>query len=138
MKTTSYIFLRLAAGASMFGHGLVRLPKLQSFSTWMAGTFQQSLLPEFLVRPFGYCLPFLEFVVGILLLSGLYTRAALWAGSLAMILLIFGTCMIENWEALPSQLIHQALFALLLQYEKSNGWALDRLLSKSSHRLSDL
>ena len=115
----------------MFGHGLVRLPKLEGFSHWMVGNFQKSMLPEALVTPFGYLLPILEFAIGLLLLLGLFTRTALIAGSFVMIVLIFGSSMIESWEAIPSQLIHVAFFAVLLHHITSNTWAVDRVIAKS-------
>jgi thiosulfate dehydrogenase [quinone] large subunit len=127
MNTYSFLLLRLAIAASMLGHGLVRLPKLQAFSGWMVGNFKNAMLPEFLVRPFSYALPIAEFTLGILLVLGLFTKPALIAGAAVMITLIFGTCMIENWEALPSQLIHVAFFALLLHYIHDNTYALDGL-----------
>lgn len=128
MNTTSFFLLRLAIGASMLGHGLVRLPKLDQFSAWMVSSFEKSLLPSFLVLPFSYALPFLEFSVGLLLVLGLFTRPALLAGAVLMVLLIFGTTLIENWEALPSQLIHAAFFALLYPYaQPSNRTGLDML-----------
>ncbi|WP_426585528.1 DoxX family protein [Mucilaginibacter sp. R-33] len=127
MNDLTFVILRLAAGASMFGHGLVRLPKLNSFSQWMVGTFEKSMLPKAMVTPFSYLLPIAEFIIGILLLSGLFTKPALIGGSLAMILLIFGSCLIENWEILPSQLIHAAFFAVLLQFSANNTYSLDNL-----------
>lgn len=130
MNTTVFVLLRLAIAASMFGHGLVRLPKLNAFSQWMTGTFEKSMLPQAMVQPFSYLLPLAEFAVGLLLLLGLFTKPALIAGGLVMVMLIFGTAMIENWEALPSQLIHAAFFALLLQFSQSNQWALDNLFFK--------
>jgi thiosulfate dehydrogenase [quinone] large subunit len=130
MNTTSYVLLRLAIGASMLGHGLVRLPKLAGFSKWMVGSFEKSMLPGVLITPFSYALPVAEFVIGLLLVAGLFTRPALIAGGLVMVLLIFGTAMIENWEAIPSQLIHAAFFAVLLQYAAVNGFALDNLFKK--------
>ncbi|WP_298738436.1 DoxX family protein [uncultured Chitinophaga sp.] len=129
MDTTVYLLLRLAIGASMFGHGLVRLPKLHGFSAWMLNSFEKSMLPAALVRPFSYALPVAEFVIGLLLLAGLFTRQALIAGALVMVMLIIGTTLTENWDALPSQLIHVAFFALLLQYASSNRISLDRLFS---------
>jgi thiosulfate dehydrogenase [quinone] large subunit len=128
MNNTSFLLLRLAIGASMFGHGLVRLPKLNMFSNWMVSTFSKSMLPQILVTPFSYALPIAEFTVGLLLIIGLFTKETLVAGSIVMIILLFGTCMIENWEAIPSQLIHVAFFALLLQFASSNTWAIDNLL----------
>lgn len=82
MNKTAYLLLRLAIGASMFGHGLVRLPKLNAFSDWMVGSFEKSILPQALVVPFSYVLPIAEFTVGLLLILGLFTRQALIGGGL--------------------------------------------------------
>lgn len=132
MNTNSFLVLRLAIGASILGHGLVRLPKLQAFSHWMVGSFAKSILPQALIIPFSYILPIAEFIIGLLLVTGLFTKPALIGGSLVMIILIFGTCAIENWEVLPSQLIHIAFFALLLQFISSNTWAIDNLFLKQN------
>lgn len=130
----SFLLARLAVGMSMFGHGLVRLPKLQGFSHWMVGQFEKSVLPEIIVTPFSYILPIAELLVGIFLLIGLFTRQALIAGSLVMITLIFGSSMIEEWGAIPSQLIHAAFFSILLIFEKSyNSFAVDLILEKNQN-----
>lgn len=130
MNATVYLLLRLGVAASMFGHGLVRLPKLNGFSSWMVSSFEKSMLPAALVTPFSYFVPIAEFVVGLLLLAGLFTRFAAIAGALVMVALIFGSCMVENWDWIPSQLIHVAFFAVLLQYVSSNAWAVDNLVKK--------
>ncbi|WP_426278509.1 DoxX family protein [Chryseobacterium sp. S-02] len=130
MNHSSYLLLRLALGASMFGHGLVRLPKLKMFSDWMVDSFGKSILPKVMVVPFSYLLPIAEFSIGMLLILGLFTQQSLIAGGTVMLMLIFGTTLIENWEALPSQLIHMALLAVLLQFLSSNVWSLDILINK--------
>lgn len=130
METTSFLFLRLAVAISMFGHGLVRLPKLTAFSNWMVGSFENSMLPKIIVTPFSYLLPIAEFTIGFLLLLGLFTKPSLIAGAIVMLALLFGTSMIENWEAIPSQLIHISLFALLLHFADYNSWAIDTLIKK--------
>ncbi|HVU53743.1 MAG TPA: DoxX family membrane protein [Puia sp.] len=130
MNPITFLLLRLAIGASMFGHGLVRLPKLAGFSHWMVGSFEKSMLPLSLVTPFSYALPILEFAVGLLLITGLFTKAALITGALVMVILIFGTTMIESWDAITSQLIHAAFFAVLLQFREYNTLAVDQLLKK--------
>ncbi|TWV93024.1 DoxX family protein [Chitinophaga pinensis] len=129
-NTTSFLLLRLAIGASMFGHGLVRLPKLDKFSAWMVGSFKDAMLPSALVTPFSYALPIAEFLIGTLLIVGLLTRQALVAGGIVMILLILGATMIENWEALVSQLLHAVIFAVLLSSISFNSYAVDNLLKK--------
>jgi thiosulfate dehydrogenase (quinone) large subunit len=128
MNPYTYLILRVSVGMSMFGHGLVRLPKLPSFSQWMVSSFQNSMLTEALVRPFSYALPVAEFTTGLLLLLGLFTRQAALAGAAIIICLLFGSSMIEEWGAIPSQLIHGAFFAALLQFSASNRLALDTLL----------
>lgn len=130
MNPITFLLLRLAIGASMFGHGLVRLPKLGGFSSWMVGSFEKSMLPLSLVRPFSYALPILEFTVGLLLITGLFTKDSLIAGALIMAALIFGTTLIESWDAITSQLIHAAFFAVLLQFVQYNTYALDSLLKR--------
>lgn len=130
METTSFLLLRLAIAISMFGHGLVRLPKLATFSNWMVGSFENSMLPKIIVTPFSYILPIAEFAIGLFLLVGIFTKPSLVAGAIVMIILLFGTSMIENWEAIPSQLIHIAFFALLLHFADYNSWAIDTLIKK--------
>lgn len=130
MNTTAFLLLRLAIGTSMFGHGLVRLPKLNAFSSWMTGNFENTLLPQIIVLPFSYVLPIAEFGIGLLLLLGLFTKTAATLGAIVMILLLIGTALIENWEAIPSQLIHVLFFALLLQFTDRNTFAMDMLIKK--------
>ncbi|PJJ66468.1 DoxX family protein [Chryseobacterium geocarposphaerae] len=130
MDTTVFLLLRLGIATSMFGHGLVRLPKLNAFSEWMTTSFEKSLLPKVMVIPFSYVLPVAEFTVGLLLLIGLFTKPALIMGAVILLVLLFGTAMIENWEAIPSQLLHLAFFALLLQFIQCNSWALDKLFNQ--------
>lgn len=130
MNTTSFLIIRLAVAASMLGHGLVRLPKLHGFSSWMVSSFEKSMLPPVLVTPFSYILPIAEFVIGLLLVIGLFTRVSLIAGGFTMVILIFGSAMVENWEAMPSQFIHAAFFAVLLSFLQYNTYAVDNVFKK--------
>jgi len=126
----AYLLSRLAIGLSFFGHGLIRLPKLAGFSNWMIDQFSKSFLPDLLVQPFSYALPMLEFVSGLMILIGAFTKQGLLLAGLISLALIFGTTMIENWEALPSQLIHVAFLSLLLTYLPHNSYAVDKLIKK--------
>ena len=125
MNKTVYFLLRFGVGTSMLGHGLVRIPKLAVFATGMVHHFEKSILPDALVNIFAYVLPFVELIVGLLLVLGILTRVALIAGSLTMIFLIFGSTTIESWEDIPSQLIHLAFFAVLLQFIEANAYTMD-------------
>tara|TARA_R110000737_G_scaffold169806_2_gene195778 strand:+ start:1213 stop:1599 length:387 start_codon:yes stop_codon:yes gene_type:complete len=122
----SYVFIRLGIGISMLGHGLVRIPKLTAFSEGMLNNFKDSLLPNFMLIPFTYALPFVEFLIGFLLILGWQTKNAAVIGGVLMLILIGGTSLIENWGALPSQMIHLLFFVLVYEFNQSNTLALDK------------
>ena len=128
MKNDAYLITRLAVGATIFGHGLVRVPKISAFASSTAAGFEKSMLPVTWALPFGYLIVIAEFIIGLLVLIGLFTRKASFAGGLLMVLLIIGTSLTENWAAIPSQLLHTAFFIVLIQYSGSNTWAVDKLL----------
>lgn len=125
VKPLPYLLLRLLLGMSFFGHGLVRLPKLEKFNGRMVQSFEKSMLPPALVTPFSYVLPFAELITGILLLIGLFTRSSLVAAVVIMLMLIFGSSMIEEWSAVPSQLIHGVIAVYLLNYIETNTISTD-------------
>jgi len=129
-QSTAYLLARLILAASMLGHGLVRLPKLHTFSNWMTETFSSSFMPAFIVRPFSFALPVAEFIIGLLLIAGLFTRAALLAGCILMIFLIIGSCLIEKWEWVSIQMFYALFYVLLFVYLKYNQYALDHYINK--------
>jgi thiosulfate dehydrogenase [quinone] large subunit len=118
---TAFFFLRLPVAVSLAGHGLVRLPKLASFSEWMVTTMEKSVIPTALVIPFSYSLPVIEALLGILLLIGFKIKYVLYAVLVLMSILILGSCSIENWSAIEAQLLHSLyLFGLFWFYQKYN------------------
>jgi len=124
-ESFTYLLARLPIGMSFFGHGLERLPKLDAFSHGMAASFSKSILPEVLVLPFGYVLPVLELLTGILLLLGLFTRFAAVLGVALMLALIFGSSMIEQWNNVFTQIIYGAYLALLFYFAEYNTISID-------------
>ena len=126
---TSYLIVRIAIGISMFGHGLVRLPKLHAFSEGILKSFENSMLPEFLTLPFSYVLPISEFIFGLFIVLGLFTRMSAIVVSALLISLIFGSALIENWGVITAQLVHIAFIVYLIQNIKDNTFALDNIIS---------
>lgn len=126
----TYLLARSVIGVSMLGHGIVRLPKLSTFSNWMVETFQNSLMPLVVVKPFSLALPVLELITGLLLLSGLFTKTALVTGTSIMLALIFGSCLIEKWEFVSFQMFYGLFFSLLLAYIQYNRYSLDHLINR--------
>lgn len=113
----AYTGLRLAFGISFLVHGAVRFPKWSGFAEGMTAQFSETFLPSALVLAFAYLIPLAEALIGLsLLVGGCVIRWGAFAGCLLMGALMFGTCLLENWSILPSQLIHLGLFYALLMH----------------------
>ncbi|MDR6548202.1 thiosulfate dehydrogenase [quinone] large subunit [Chryseobacterium rhizosphaerae] len=125
-KKTGYFFLRISMGINFFGHGLVRLTKLQDFADGMTAGFEKSWLPQVLVHAFSMALPFLEFTIGLLLMIGFKTRIAAMSGASLIVMLLFGSSTVENWEAMGIQMIYAGLFYMLISKIEDNNLAVDR------------
>lgn len=134
MKKEQYTYLlaRLPMGLSFFGHGLIRITKLTEFSDGMVKQFSKSMLPVGFVSAFGHGLPFLEFVTGLLLLLGLFTRFAAVLGIALMLALIFGSSLIEQWQAVFTQLVYSAYLAMLFYYTHYNRFSFDELFKSKA------
>lgn len=124
-QKTAYFFLRLSIGINFLGHGLVRLAKLQDFADGMTKSFEKSWLPSLFVQMFSTALPFLEFIIGLMLIIGFKTRIAAMAGASLIILLLFGSSTVENWEAMGIQMIYAGLFYILICRMDNNYLSVD-------------
>lgn len=83
---------------------------------------EKSAIPEALIVPFSYFLPVVEAVIGLLLLINFKTKYVLYSALALMSLLIAGSCSIENWTAIETQLLHCFyLFGLFWFYERFGG-----------------
>lgn len=111
----AYWGIRFGFGISMLVHGAVRLPKLVDFANGLSGQFDGTLLAGFPSLAFAFVIPFLEVAIGLSLLIGWkIIRWGAFAGCLLMGGIMFGTCALEKWELLASQLVHLALFYAIL------------------------
>jgi thiosulfate dehydrogenase (quinone) large subunit len=128
-RAIAYLLIRLTIGASLFGHGLVRIPRLGAFHAHLASDFKASILPAALVSVCGYALPFVELATGLLLLAGVLTRAAAVVAGLVMIVLVFGATSIEHFNVIGDQLIHASLLAVVVAFREHNRYSVDGLLA---------
>ena len=64
------VVIRIGLGITMFMHGLVRIPKLNAFVAKTEAGFANTLLPPLLTKAFLYTLPFIELIIGLLILIG--------------------------------------------------------------------
>lgn len=124
--------LRFALGVNILIHGIVRLgPNYQKFIDWTTGLFKEAPLPDFAVVAFAHSIPILETLIGILLILGLFTVPALVAGTLLMISLMAGMCLIQNWEIVGIQMIYILIYtALLFVLPNNNKLSIDHYVRK--------
>lgn len=120
-----YLIARLVIAMSMFGHGVARIPKLTAFSNGMASGFQNTILPASLVHLFGMALPIFEFLVGVFLIFGFFTREAIIIGAVIIVLLIFGSSLTEKWDAVAIQMFYGLYFAILFTHLPYNIYSVD-------------
>lgn len=86
---------RLAVGLVFV---LAGISKLVAPGTFSATLLAYDLLPVALLRPVALSLPWVELVVGLYLLAGLFTRVAAWAaiGLLAVFMLAIGQALLRG------------------------------------------
>lgn len=129
-RILGYTTLRLAVGMSMLIHGLGRLPKATAFTEATVKMFAASPLPSFAVTAFARVTPSVETLIGVLVFFGIATRVGLTLGGLWMVALIFGSTLIEKYDAVGIQLIYSLIFFLLLQHLEQNALSIDGVIAK--------
>ena len=128
----AYAMLRGVAGVNLLMHGVSRLlAGTSGFTEHLSQQFAHSPLPPDLIHLFGNMLPMVEGTIGLLLLIGLKTRWALIAASLLMMMLTFGSALVQDWSAAGTQLVYALIFSILLFMRRFNSWSLDGCMNKA-------
>jgi thiosulfate dehydrogenase (quinone) large subunit len=128
-RVLGYVVLRVCLGFAFMMHGVARIffghfhPYLAEYTNRFVG----SPLPLVVARDFLAVLPFIEALLGFLLLIGLATRSTLCSCGFIMLCLLFGTCLRQDWNGAQTQLLYTFLFAYLLMNVESNHWSVDEL-----------
>lgn len=123
-----YATLRLALGFNLFMHGFVRLQRdRRVFAVALEKEFEDTALPKAAVVIFASLLPYLEALIGFLLVAGLFTQVSLLAGFSLMLLLMLGKSLKADWQVVSLQMIYVAFYGMLITLLKSNRISLDQL-----------
>jgi thiosulfate dehydrogenase [quinone] large subunit len=131
-KTAAFALTRLTVGVNFFMHGFIRMPKLGKFADGVVEQFQDTMIGfEPLLRGYAYGLSFAELLLGLALIVGFKTKYALAGCSLVMTSLIFGSCVLENWSNVGTQMIYVAVVYLLLANYVPNTYSVDGWLRKT-------
>ena len=130
-RALGYFILRLSLGVDMLMHYVVRTWGIsQDFVPVTEKMFVGNLLPMSWVHYFLTYLPYLEGVLGILLILGLLSRWALTAEGLLVTVLLFGTALRSDWTVVSHQMIYLLFVFILLAVEQYDYFSLDSFLAR--------
>jgi thiosulfate dehydrogenase [quinone] large subunit len=130
-RRLAYALFRVFLGVNIFMHGLSRLMAgPAAFTGTIMHQFANSPLPHWSLVSFAVALPWAEALLGLLLVLGLWTRFALVAGSLLMLLLTFGIALVQDWNVAGLQLIYAMAYAILLYARRENSYSVDELAGR--------
>ena len=123
----AYALFRLTFGINITMRGIVRIVLgRQAFITYMTTQFQNvPVMPQGFLVAFASVLPYVETVIGLMILFGFQTRTALIAGSLMITALTFGTMMRQDFTIAWLQLDYAIAFFLLLAFRSWNSISID-------------
>jgi thiosulfate dehydrogenase (quinone) large subunit len=123
----AYTILRLSFGANILLHGLSRLLiGRPGFLAYLNHYFEHApLVPASILPAFAAVLPWVETILGLLVMVGLLTRFGLIAGALVLTVLVVGTNLAQDWNVAGLQLIYCFIYYYLLVHRQQNRISLD-------------
>jgi thiosulfate dehydrogenase [quinone] large subunit len=131
-RSLAYALLRISLGVNFAGHGLIRIHNgVAAFAQTTSDHLAKSPLPHGLTYAFSYAIPFIEAILGLTLILGVFTRVALICGAVFMMLLTVGVTANQQWDLAGQQLLYSVVFFLLLYLLEHNALALDIILNRS-------
>ena len=131
----AYAILRLTFAINIGLRGLTRIINgTDVFAADLLKQLQAAVIPIPGVELFGNVLPWIEAAIGLLLLAGFQTRAALIAGGLMMTALMTGVMSMQNFQTAWLQLTYALVFFILLAFRSWNLISVDAWMTRRSFR----
>jgi thiosulfate dehydrogenase [quinone] large subunit len=133
-RATAYALLRATFGVVFLFYGIGKFMRgLGGFAGGMQQRFAGKLTMV-LVVPFAYSLPFIEVLIGVLLVLGLFNSIALVISGLLLIALTFGMVILGDTATVANNLLYVLINFVLLYLAEQNDYSVDRMrLRKLQH-----
>jgi len=130
----AYGLFRFTFGLNIMMRGIVRIALgLPAFQNYMLTQFKDvPVMPSAFLIPFASVLPFVETLIGLCILVGFQTRAALIAGGLMLAALTFGTMLRSDFTIAWLQLDYAIAFFILIALRSWNLISVDAMMRKGS------
>ena len=128
----AYAILRLSFGANIMLHGVSRIHMGHAaFLAYLTHYFEKaSYVPAGMLSGFATVQPWVETILGLLLVVGLLTRFSLIAGGLVILCLVIGTNLAQDWLVSGLQLIYAFLYYYLLVHLDENRYSVDAMMRR--------
>jgi|SRR5438309_4031289 len=126
----AYGIFRFTFGLNIMMRGIVRIALgIPAFQTYMLTQFKDvPVMPPAFLLPFASALPFIETLIGLCILLGFQTRAALVLGALMITALTFGTMMRQDFTIAWLQLDYAIAFFILIAMRSWNLISVDAMM----------
>jgi thiosulfate dehydrogenase [quinone] large subunit len=126
-EAIAYTILRVSFGANIMLHGVSRIYMGHAaFLAYLTHYFEKApYFPAGMLSSFATVQPWVELILGLLLMIGLVTRFSLIAGGLVILCLVIGTNLAQDWLVSGLQLIYAFLYYYLLVHLDQNRYSID-------------
>ena len=118
-------FIHAFYGKTLNEDGSFDLANLSHFTEKTIDGFS-AVLPKFALVPYAVALPWVELLLGAMLLVGFKTRWTLFLTGLTYISLAFGMMLVKNYETVGQIMMHVLVVAFALRWISHNAWCLDK------------
>lgn len=130
-KQVAYVLLRITLGIVFLFYGVIKFVLGRAaVAAGIGQEFNKTFLPHALVTLFANVLPFLEVLLGLCILLGVFTVIALGLTAALMVALILGQVVAMNAGIVANNLIYSIILFLLLFFAEHNTLCLDQLWAK--------
>ena len=114
---------RWVIGVVLLFAGIAKFPNVAGFAQYMTSQFDKTWLPKALLVPYGYALPYVEVILGALLLLGVARNTVLVITGLLFITLTFGQLLLSQPIVFNNAMYTVATAAILFA-EAHDRWVL--------------
>jgi thiosulfate dehydrogenase (quinone) large subunit len=120
--------IRLSLGVLFFFAGLAKVMNYQSSVQGIIDGASKTWLPLPLLSGFAYLLPYVELILGILLIAGLMTHVAYLGAGLLLITLEFGVILTGQYDTAAHNAFYLFMLAIGWTWVGRNPLSLDHLI----------
>jgi thiosulfate dehydrogenase [quinone] large subunit len=124
-KNAAPALIRWALGLLMLTGGVSKLQGMGGFvNGYLIPSFEKTFLPGWMIAGYGYALPVVETLLGLLLILGLCRTGTLLLTGLTLVSLAFGQMLIQGHATVANIFIYVLMTATALWMGDEDRWTL--------------